>query len=580
MDTHKHLILLLAVIGLAACEGKLSSNAIEGVAGQTDDPTSSATDPEDPPEFDGTIPDADACEGVAVDPGPALARRLTNWEYVNTVQQTFGVDIAAEAVEMLPEDLRAGGFSNHNDALLVTLNHTEGYADLAIALVSKLDWTAWVDARSCTEQSTTCAQEFVTAAGAQTFRRPLNTEEIDLFVPLFDVAAAEGDDFYMGAELVLRAMLQSPQFLYRMEAGGSSQVDPHGNLAISGFEMASRLSYLIWHSSPDDALINAAAADQLRTPEQIGAQVDRMLQDPRAREASLRYVNDWLGLDGLDGTVRDAELYPDFSPARVEAMKQETLDFFAELIWEERAPMLSMFTAEYTVVGRELAEFYGFDGVQDGVNRYDLSDDPTRMGFLTHAGILTMAGKSDQPSLVERGIYVFDGMLCGTIVAPPVGVTDIVGEPEPGKSARFYAQERLDNDGCKGCHIQFDPVGFAFERYDGIGAYLTHDEFGNELRADGTFLDPGSGETTEFMVTEDFLAAVASSEGARDCLIQKPAQFALGRALLQTDACTLAGIKSSLDLDTATYHDLIRQIALAPAFAVVKADTETPETTP
>lgn len=573
MKNRHTFIALFALFAAAGCEGKLSSNEVDVVTDAIPSPTPTG-DPADPTEFDGTIPDVDACTDVPVDPGPSLARRLTNWEYVNTISQTFGVDVATEAADALPPDFRAGGFSNNNDALLVTLDHTEAYGELAEDVIAKLSWPDFVAARSCTEPTDECKREFVESTGTLAFRRPVTTEEVELFLPLFAVAEAEGDGFEVGAELVLRAMLQSPQFLYRMEATPQAEVGPDQTRALSGFEMASRLSYLVWHASPDELLINAAAAGELQTPEQIGAQVDRMLQDPRARQASQRYIRDWLGLDSLDGTVRDPELYPNFTAERIAAMKQETLDFFDALIWEDRAPMMSMFTAEYTVVSRELAEFYGFDA-QDGTNRYDLSGDDTRMGFLTHAGILTMAGKADQPSLVERGIFVFDGMLCGTIIAPPVGVTQEVTEPEPGRTQRFYAEERLANDGCKGCHVQFDPVGFAFERYDGIGAYLTNDEYGNDLRSDGTFLDPGSGDTTDFVTTEEFLQTVAASQAARDCVIQKPVQFALGRMLLQTDACMLAGIKAGLNLDTATYQDLIRQIALSPAFAVVKADAET-----
>jgi hypothetical protein len=556
------------------CQGKLDLAADEDGPAETSPGESDPDQAEDPPEFDGMIPDADQCTDVPLQPGPSLARRMTNWEYVRTIQQTFGVDVSAEVNEDVPADFRAGGFSNTADAMVTTVDHADGYGTVAEAVVDKLDWTAWVDEHtSCTDFEDGCEREFVENAGQLAFRRPLTDEEVDNFLPIYDVVVDEGDDFYMGSELVLRAMLQSPQFLYRLESQ-TPTADDDGVRQLDGFEMANRLSYLVWHSAPDQELLGAAANGELSTETQIEAQVERMLADPLAREASAQYVTDWLGLDVLDTTVRDEELYPEFDDQRVAAMKQETLSFFDNLIWEENAPLMSMFTSEYTIVSRGLAEFYGFENPQDGENRYDLSDDPTRMGFLTHAGILTLSGKSGDPSLVERGIYVFDGMLCGTIVAPPVGVTQEVGETEPGKTKRFYSEQRLANDACKGCHSQFDPIGFALERYDGVGAYLTHDEHGNELRADGTFLDPNTNEEVSFMDTEAFLRTVAESQSARDCMIKKPVQFALGRALLETDACMLAGVKARFDPETTTYQDLIKTIATSPTFRVVRIASE------
>ena len=168
MNRPTTIALVLLCLGLYACEGRLSTDAVDEVSDSIPE-TTTTPDGTDPPEFDGTIPDADECEGLPIDPGPGLARRLTNWEYTNTVQQTFGVDVSAEVAEKLPADLRAGGFTNTNDAMLVTLDHTEAYGELALDVVTKLDWNAWVSARSCTEATDACQREFTEATGASRF---------------------------------------------------------------------------------------------------------------------------------------------------------------------------------------------------------------------------------------------------------------------------------------------------------------------------------------------------------------------------------------------------------------------------
>lgn len=560
---------LAAFLLFVGCQGSLETDVPEMFQG----PTIKEKEKEKEKEFTGTIPDEDACKDVPVDPGPLAVRRMTDWELARTLRYTFDVDMSSEIAEDLPKDLRVGGFTNTTDALITNISHIEAYEKISAALVAKIpNWNTFVDSHtSCSDFSAECQNAYIGSVGELTFRRPLVTEEVELFAPLFSAAQAENDSFYIGAQLVLRAMLQSPQFLFRL----NNQQGNDDIKKVDAFELATRLSYLIWAAPPDSILFDAAQSGKLSTEAEVAAQVDRMLQDPKAREAARRYVRDWLAIDELDHLVRDSNLYPEFSPELAAAMKEETLTFFDKQIWEDNVPMSSMLVAEHTYASRELAEFYGFQNPQDGVQRYDLSSHPERIGFLTHASVLAISGRADEPSLVERGLYVMGGLFCDEVVNNMDVVPDLPVR-EVGKSQRFYAELRMTNPGCQGCHLQFDPFGMAMENYDAIGAYVTEDEFGNSLTGNGSFVDEGARETVVFEDVNAFVRKIEKVEQVKDCMISKPVQFTLGRILLETDACMLSGIKRDFDPAQHSYQDLLKRIALDPYFQSVRtADVTT-----
>jgi hypothetical protein len=293
------------------------------VAGDTDSAGESSAD-----ESSGSTGDSDGgepgapveCDGQVLDPGPNLVRRLTVNEYVNTVEAVFGVDVRADAEARLPADLRADGFTNTTSGLITTLAHIEAYEALAEIIVGRIpDLPGFVATyATCQEYEESCKREYVERLGLRVFRRPLRSNEIDPLAAAFDIAEEEGQSFDVGAGLVLEAMVQSPAFLYRLEG----EVTGDRVRALDGYEMASRLSYLLWSGPPDDALLDAAAGDRLRTDGEIEEAVERMLADPRARQASLGFVRDWLNLGRLDNLPRDPDWFPDWSLAIAADMVQ------------------------------------------------------------------------------------------------------------------------------------------------------------------------------------------------------------------------------------------------------------------
>lgn len=508
--------------------------------------------------------------------GGSIVRRLTTVEYVNTVADTLGVDIAADAETRLPADLRADGFSNQVGGLLVTFDHIEAYHDLAgIIVESKADLAGWITAHSdcLTLGDAACEESFIERAGLRVWRRPLTADEVASLRPIFAAAAEEGDDFATGAGFVLEAMLQAPQFIYRLEVELPDDGAPGDLRTLSDYEIASRLSYLLWSTSPDDALFDAAGAGSLHTEEQIAEQVERMLADPRAKDTAMRYVADWLALDGLPSITRDPELYPEFTVALAEDMREETLRVAEELLWEQRAPFTALLTADFTWATPELAALYGMESQGEGWQRYSLDGVEHRLGMLTHAGIQAINGHGNRPSIVERGLFVLGGVLCSTVAAPPADLDIDMSDLEEDRSPRYYSEARLDNPTCNACHGQFDPMGWAFEPFDGIGAWNAQDELGNDLKEDGWLLVPGSGEQVPYQTVEEFAHVLSEEEQVSWCIgVRKPLQFAVGRPLGIDDACMSDEIAAASEANGDNYHSLMAAIATHPSFRLIRTE--------
>ena len=242
------------------------------------------------------------------------------------------------------------------------------------------------------------------------------------------------------------------------------------------------------------------------------------------------------------------------------------------LIWEEEAPLLDLLTARYTVASDDLAAFYGLPPTGEGESFYDLSGLPERMGILTQAGVLTHVGGAEA-NMVERGLFMLRSVLCSEVPPPPPGIDASPIEVEPGKTRRFYSDERIESGSCS-CHMQFDPLAHGFERYDGVGAYSLQDEFGNDLREDGEFLVPFSGEELRWSTTTEFIEALAAADATQRCMVQKPMQFAIGRPVEDTDAdqCALDEIQQRFAEDGGTYQALIIAIATHPSFHLVRGE--------
>lgn len=500
------------------------------------------------------------CEGAPV-PGPNLVRRLTLGEYVATVEGALGVAIDDVAATELPPEPPSDGFSNTAATLSVSLAHVEAYERLAGAIVDRLDLDAFLERHApCRDEG--CEDDFIDSAGRLLFRHPVRAEEREALAPIFAAARSEGGDFAEGARLTLQAMLQSPRFLYRAE----DELGDGSTRRLDGHEMASRLSYLVWGAPPDEALFAAADAGELRTDAQIAEQVRRMLDDERAARALRTFASEWLGLARLDHLTRDAERFPEWSTELGAAMKEETLAFVERILLEEERPLRDLFDAQLTIVSPELAEHYGLPS--GGL--VDLSEVPERGGLLTQGAIHTVGG--NESSMVMRGLFLLDRVLCLDIGSPPPGVDTTPPPLEPGRSQRFYSEQRVADPACGGCHGRMEPIAFGLERFDAVGVHHLTDEHGNALLENGSVrLGPGASPVPYADVGE-LMSLLAEAERVRDCLSLKANRFAMGRSHLATDGCSLAAMRDRFIASEGTYADLLTAIATSPMFTSLKTE--------
>lgn len=478
-------------------------------------------------------------------------RRLTTSEYIATVKAATGVDIEKEARQLLPNDLRTDGFSNTAYNLGVDLKHVEAHAQLANLIVEKLDIQKLANRFSSNRKTNQRAiRPHLQSLGTWLLRGPLSGHEIDLYQGIVTSVGASGGDFDTAFAYVLRGMLQSPRFLYRIESEGSPDA----------YELASRLSYLVWGSPPDQELFNSAKNNLLHNRDQIRKQVTRMLKDPRAVTQSQTFISEWLNLDHLKNLQPNQKEFPSWKPKLAEDMRNETLAFSKHLIWEEKRPLGDLLNARVTFLTPSLAKHYGLKPKAASFTKYDLSNTP-RGGLLTQGSLLTMGG--DEASMVTRGLFVLHDLLRGSVKDPPPGVDTTPVPSAPGLSQRKVAERRIRDQSCGACHAKFEPLAFGLEQYDGLARYTTHDHFKNELRQDGEILIPGAAAPIKYKTSRELMDLLAKSPRIHQNIIWKLAQFSLGRPIATTDRLHLDKLFEKVR-GRQTYQNVLLHLATSP----------------
>lgn len=380
------------------------------------------------------------------------------------------------------------------------------------------------------EQQDACAEEILTNLVRRAYRRPVQAVDLETPLEFFRQGRAAGG-FEAGIEKALAAILVSPQFLFRVERDPPNT--PSGNAYhIDDIELASRLSFFLWSSIPDDELLDLAAAGRLRDPAVLTAQVERMLADERSQSLVSNFAGQWLYLRNLDSIVPDMRLYPDFDDNLRQAMRQETELFFASMLREDRS-VLDLLRADYTFVNERLAKHYGIPHIYGSrFRKVELDQDSHRGGLLRHASILTVTSYATRTSPVIRGHWVLKNLVGAPPPPPP---PDVPALEENTVAANLPIRARLEqhraNAACAGCHNLIDPVGFALENYDAVGRWRDT-EAGAPLDASGGF--PDGSIFTGVQGLED--ALLARPELFVQTLVEKLLTFALGRGVESSDA--------------------------------------------
>ncbi len=507
-----------------------------------------------------------ACS-AAPDPGRSPLRRLNLMEYLNTVADLFGTAAATQVADSFPPDEEGGGFSNNADALVVTGLLAGKYMDVSeklAAVVAARPGTV-VPCDPVQMGETACATRFVDSFGKRAFRRPLSAAERTQYLAFFTEGRKAGM-FADGVELALQAFLQSPHFLYRVEAGGTPLPGGTGAVAsVAPYEMASRLSYAFWGSMPDDRLFAAAGAGTLSTAAGIEAEARRMLDpnDPKTKRTVAGFHREWFAIGGVSAIAKDPVVYPTWSPSLRNDLRVEIETFIDQVFWTD-GRLETLLSAPYSYLNGALAKHYGVVAPTDnGFVRVAL-DPMQRAGLLTNGALLSLAAKPDQTSPVHRGKFVREQLLCQQLPSPPALDPPIMA---PIVSATASTRERFaqhTQPACAACHQLMDPIGFGFENYDAVGRWRTQD---------GKFNVDASGEVVattgadgKFTGTVELAKRLGASVDARNCVTTQVFRYAAGRAETAGDACTIERMRKRLDETSHDMRELWVAVASSDAF--------------
>ena len=412
------------------------------------------------------------------------------------------------------------------------------------------------------------ARQIIERFATRAFRRPAKSEEVDHLLAFYKLARGEGDRFEDGIRLALTAALVSPHFLYRIELDPPGAVDKA--YAISDYELATRLSYFLWSSMPDEELFNLAAAKKLREPAALEAQVNRMLADPRAAALVSNFTGQWLELRNLDRSTPDPKQFPEFDEPLRQAMRREAELFFANLVREDRS-VLEMLDADYTFMNERLAKHYGVEGVSgDDFRKVPLKPELKRGGMLTMAGVLTVTAMSSRTSPVKRGKFILDQII-GLPPPPQPGDVPPLDETKTvtGKTLRERFENHRADPSCAVCHIRMDPIGFSLENFNAIGKWRDTD--------DGAKIDPSGklpeGQSLDGPAGLKRVLLEQKNDFTR-CLVEKMATYALGRGMGRSDKCMVKDVVEAAAKNDYKITSVILGIVKSDAFQKRKGRQE------
>jgi hypothetical protein len=466
--------------------------------------------------------------------------RLTPSQYNSTVR-----DVLADATK--PGDL----FSDTGQQTVAQAD-VEAYWTAAKALGKAASTNATLI--GCDPSAAGCAEQFIQNFGSHAFRRPIDPTEAARYKKVFD----DGGGAAAGIDAVVESVLMSAPFLYRPEFGQAGS----GAVKLTSWEIASRLSYFILGSSPDEALFVAAQSDLLQDKAKVREQANRLMLDPRAHEAVAQFHSEWLSLSQLAAITKDPTVYPNWNDSIRDAMVQETKSYMETVFWQ--GTVGDIFTTPQTWLNKPLADFYGIAGPSGDAFQLVSTDGNKRIGLLTQGGFLAIEGHFADTNPVGRGKFVRVGLMCEVVSPPPPGAAALFPELQPGQTTRqrFEAHETA-GAACAGCHTLMDPIGLAFENYDGIGQWRDTQN-GQPIDASGNII--GSDVEGEFQGPAGLAPKLAASQEVRACLAAHWFKFALARPAMDEDACSFKTVMDDFGAANYKLQEIIPALTQSDAF--------------
>jgi hypothetical protein len=399
-----------------------------------------------------------------------------------------------------------------------------------------------------------CARSILSTLAPRAWRRPVESVEIDRLMARYDEVLALGDPPAWGLEFTLRALLTSPNFVFLVERDATDGLlDPYA--------LASRLSYFLWSSMPDDELLALAADGTLHDPAVLAAQAERMLRDPRAEALVTGFASQWLHINALDDATPDPAVFTTFDEALRAGMRAEMEATFRSFIGKDR-DLRELLTNERIYVDNALATFYGIDQQRgEGEVWSYLGAEVGRGGWLSTAGLLTALSYPTRTSPVRRGVWVLDALLCSPAAAPPPGVEGLPAESADATTLRERLEQHRADPSCASCHDSIDPVGFAFEHFDGIGAWREIDDDGGPIDPSGTLPDG-----TAIDDLADLATTLARDPRFTRCMARKAFIYSHGRKPSAAEVRHLDAAHDRFVAEGATLDALVTALITSPTF--------------
>jgi len=498
----------------------------------------------------------------------AVLRRLTHSQYNHTVRDLLG-DQSSPADQFPPDDF-INGFRDQYEAQNLSPLLAESYSTAAERLAANAFRNGDTHHLIPCKPSAECRARFVASFGQKAFRRPLKTAEQQRYEALF----ARETDFARGAQLVVEAMLQSPNFLFRLD----SATDPN----LKPYAAASQLSYSLWDSMPDDALLAAAACGELATPPGVERMARAMLQDPRAHEMLEEFVSEWLRIDRVLSATRDRR-FQQFTRETAVAMGKEAQLFIGDLVWNDRN-FMTAYTADYGFMNAELASIYGVEAPAREFDKAPFPPGSERAGLLGQALFLTASSKPEDSSVTGRGLFIREQFLCQHVPPPPPGVDTNLPpstEAHPQTNRERMAAHTTEAM-CASCHGLVDPIGWGFEKFDPIGARretyrLTfasgrRPEGGGRGRMNAVDLPLNTNgnvlglKDANFSSPRELGAILAANLQCQECVVKQFFRYTAGRTETPADGPIIARVLDDFRNSNFKFKELIVSLVLAREF--------------
>jgi len=563
----------------------LATACFEGRPGRSDGNDSAADDGRTGPDGgeadEGSDPDGGTSpiDDAFCGPLDSPLRRMSNTQYVNTLEDLFGENHDFSTVLAgMPVDPTSHGFENAAELQIPSPALVEGYYRGATTVAQSLlaDATAaeaLIEGPIPTDRTAAVAigEGLIEDYGRRMFRRPLSDDEFDryseIFAANFEDSGLPEDDFIVALGSAFQAMLQAPQFLYLVERGVADG-DPGELVRLTDYEIASRLSYFLWDSMPDEALFEAAEAGALGTVEAIEDEARRMLEAPRAKTALRNFHRQWLHFDSLLDEMKDLSTHPQWSEELLTAEYEQMNEFIDRVMFDGDGTIAALLTSNEFPVNARLASLFGVEMSGEGWQSMQL-DPAQRRGFLTLPGWLAAQAHPVDPSPVLRGVFVRDHLLCSPLPPPPDDVDATPPEQDettPLTNRERYVQHTVDPS-CAGCHNLIDGIGFPFENYDSIGAFRTQDD-GQPVDASGNLLATGDTDGPVANALE-LIDKLAISEAVEQCVTKQWFRYGFARepSIDGAETCRTDELQTVLHESGGDMRELMVAIVTSNTFA-------------